>query len=394
MAKKKTKKVNSPIIGINFAQMNEIPRNLVGALYDPDISDTYTLGKVIKDYYSIDLFDGKGDMVGFVLRDEGDGSYKVRIPEYHSMLPLPRSFGKDATDPDNHVINMHSTCINIDDDTDSVLPGYIVLVTFQDLNSMSGGQITAVLQDGKDLLETLKKKIQDFYENNALDPSKIGSRIKKPILSHSRRPPANVRNYKVYKPRRYRQNRESNASITYQNKDCFMYKKRQSSKEKISWRKGGTIGSAGCGLISFKMVLDAFGLDKYTTQQLADAFVDAGWRKCAGGTNGFGFIKMAPKYGLKCRQLSSLAQVKGISSKVDKKTGKLGLPIIALAKGPGKKPDGTASYGYFTQGGHYIVIFGYVDGKYQVYNPWAGGREGWIPEEYMTDTINWWVFEK
>ena len=90
MAKNKTKKANSPIIGVNFGDMNEIPRDLVGALYDPDISDTYTLGKVIKDYYSIDLFDGKGDMVGFVLRDDGDSKYKVRIPEYQSMLPLPR----------------------------------------------------------------------------------------------------------------------------------------------------------------------------------------------------------------------------------------------------------------------------------------------------------------
>jgi len=383
-----------PINGINFGDLNEFPRDLVGPLFDPDISDTYTLGKVIRDYYSIDIFDGKGDMVGFVLRDEGDGTYRVRVPEYQSMIPLPRSIGKDADDLANHIINLHPRCINNDDDVTTVLPGAIVQVSFQDLNSMSGGQINGVLQDGKELLNALKRKIEEFYENSSLDPTKFGSRIKKPIGNHSRRPPANVRNYKVYKSRRYRQNREPNASVVYQNKDCFMYKKRKSSKDKISWRKGGTIGSAGCGLISFKMVLDSFGLDRYTTQQLADAFVNAGWRKCAGGTNGEGFIKMAPKYGLKCRQLSSLAQVKGISSKVNKKTGKLGSPIIALARGPGRKPDGTPSYGYFTQGGHYIVIFGYVEGKYQVYNPWAGGREGWIPEEFMTDTINWWVFEK
>ncbi len=378
-----------------FNQLNQFHPELIAESYDPDETTPLgTLSKLLKEYHEPDILKGKDSFTGIVLREEkslGPSKYfRVRVPELHAHVPIPNSVdSKDKTA--NHIINLYPIMQVSDKDmitSNSLKPGSIIRSSFQDLNNLGGGIIDSVIDDSTAVTQQINNGYKNYFDNaNANTPT---STFRRPIVNDDRTPPPNLKNTKLRSLKRQYQNKEPNASIIYQSKDCTIRKAREGGNQ-LHWRKGGTIGSAGCGLGAFSMALSGFGVIK-PIKQLAELFVNEGYRKCAGGTNGNGFVKIAPKFGIKCTPMSFNA-IKSISSQ-KQKDGSLGVPVIALARGPGRLPN-RSSYGYFTSGGHYVLLNGYKDGKFLVYNPWSGGRQGWVKQEFVqNDCIYFWAFTK
>ncbi|MDB4940153.1 MAG: hypothetical protein JWO40_578 [Candidatus Doudnabacteria bacterium] len=129
---------------------------------------------------------------------------------------------------------------------------------------------------------------------------------------------------------------------------------------------GSTIGSSGCGPSAMAMVISHFGaLGKVTLQPqdapavakvakgygsnvdpgiIADIGVQLGYRVCGSGTSYQMFTSLAKYYGLHATQVGSMDEAKAAMKNGD---------VIIAAMGPG----------YFTTGGHFIVLYSYSGDK-------------------------------
>jgi len=113
-----------------------------------------------------------------------------------------------------------------------------------------------------------------------------------------------------------------------------------------SYGCGSTIAEAGCGPTSLAMVMSYYTGRIILPSETAAVSISKGWRLCGNGTAWAAMTGMPalPQYGLKSKAVSWAEAKKYLAQ---------GLPIIQ-----------SQSNGYFTHGGHFIVITGMsADGK-------------------------------
>ncbi len=102
--------------------------------------------------------------------------------------------------------------------------------------------------------------------------------------------------------------------------------------------KSQTIGSSGCGVVSMAMAVASLTKKAVDIVKLADIAVKNGFRTANSGTS-WGFFQFAAKmFGLKCKQTSSFDEmVKALDG---------GAFVVA-----------SMGVGYYTRGGHYILVW-------------------------------------
>lgn len=119
------------------------------------------------------------------------------------------------------------------------------------------------------------------------------------------------------------------------------------------------LGISGCGPTCLSMVIVGLtGKNQYTPTALADFAMDNGYYYNGAGTTWDLFNQGVKKLGLKSRTLglSEASMVDAINNG----------EYLILSMGPG----------IFTLGGHYIVIYGYEDGRFIIKDPNSVERSG------------------
>ncbi|MBU1167096.1 C39 family peptidase, partial [Patescibacteria group bacterium] len=133
-----------------------------------------------------------------------------------------------------------------------------------------------------------------------------------------------------------RQSSQEMVNIPYHKSNCVY-----DGKPDSNGRKKGTVASAGCGVISTYIVLKGYGVN-VSVKEVADYFVSSGYRGCDGGTQHAAFTKGVEKWGLEGKE---------VSFETAKNAAASGRPII------------------IRKTGHIMVIAGYDNGKFLVYDP-------------------------
>lgn len=129
----------------------------------------------------------------------------------------------------------------------------------------------------------------------------------------------------------------------------------------------GTISSSGCGPTSIAMVISTLTDKKVTPDQMAKEAEDNGY-KTSGGTDSNFFYYVAKEYGFKIRPRTS-----NINNALDAlKSGNCMVIVSVTKKGSSLNSN---SEGYFTGGGHFMVITAVDDNNnVTVYDPNAGNK--------------------
>ncbi len=137
----------------------------------------------------------------------------------------------------------------------------------------------------------------------------------------------------------------------------------------------GTMASSACGVTALAMIISYLTGKEVLPTETAKQAVSNGWRVCGAGTAHAAMTEMPKMYGLKG---------KTISWEEGKRYLKEGIPIIQV-HGPG----------YFTGGGHYIVVTGInPDGTYAINDP-NGKHRTKATEGQITASLNIsWVIQK
>lgn len=139
------------------------------------------------------------------------------------------------------------------------------------------------------------------------------------------------------------------------------YKQYDSRWSKIPYTSTGsktqTIGSSGCGPTACADVLATMVSDKITPVSVAQYFVSAGFRTPNQGTSWAAFPWAAKKYGLICKQTSSIETAK--------KYLEAGAYVVC-----------SMGKGYWTTGGHYICAWKFDD-KFMYANDPASAKRTW-----------------
>ncbi|MDD3480915.1 MAG: C39 family peptidase [Patescibacteria group bacterium] len=138
---------------------------------------------------------------------------------------------------------------------------------------------------------------------------------------------------------------------------------------------GTTIASSGCGITSLAMIISYITQTEVLPPETAKIALDNNWRVCNAGTAYAAIIEMPKMY--------DINNNKEITWEEAKKYLAAGFPIIQV-HGPG----------YFTEGGHYIVLTGIKDGKYLVNDP-DGKHRTEATESQITNSLKHsWVVQK
>jgi len=138
----------------------------------------------------------------------------------------------------------------------------------------------------------------------------------------------------------------------------------------------GTIASSGCGTTSMAMVAS------YLTGKVVDPETTAAWSVAhgyaGGGTSGGFFPAFSKEIGISCEEIAIDAN-KIVSELAE------GHPIVVLVRGPG----------YFTNGGHYIVLTGITeDGLITIADPASRARSSvaWELATILKNGATGWTF--
>ncbi len=139
-------------------ELNDLPAPNFMPRYDGSRDDVFSAWrKMARDFYTPDTFAKLGPMRGVVLRIEevphkpvAEGimgmdwmdfldmekatvkKLRVRVPEIHSMIPVPKTIGKGATEEDNKIIDLYDLFPprDLDINADPVAEGDIVWVDY------------------------------------------------------------------------------------------------------------------------------------------------------------------------------------------------------------------------------------------------------------------------
>jgi len=114
---------------------------------------------------------------------------------------------------------------------------------------------------------------------------------------------------------------------------------------------GKTIQSSGCGITSLAMVISYWTGKQVLPSETADVAIAHHWDACAtgDGTSWSAMTGMPPLYGLKGKEISWNEAKTYLTQ---------GIPVIQAH-----------TKGYFTDGGHFIVLTGIFGGNYLVNDP-------------------------
>ena len=138
--------------------------------------------------------------------------------------------------------------------------------------------------------------------------------------------------------------------------------------------KSQTIASSGCGPTSMAMVISALA-KQVTPIETCKFAIDNNFRSKENGTEWAFFTKIATKYGLKSEQTYSTNDV-----------------IWALKAG--KIVIANMGKGYFTKGGHYIVLTGIVGDTIMANDPASKVRDKALVNIFREQTRTYFIFSK
>lgn len=157
------------------------------------------------------------------------------------------------------------------------------------------------------------------------------------------------------------------------------YKQYDSRWSKIPYTSTGnksqTIGSSGCGPTACADVLATLVSEKITPVSVAQYFVSAGFRTPNQGTSWAAFPWAAKKYGLVCKQTSSIDTAK-------KYLASGGYVVCSM------------SNGYWTTGGHYICAWKYDDNYMYANDPASAKRTKQTLTQFAKECKQYFCFVK
>lgn len=177
------------------------------------------------------------------------------------------------------------------------------------------------------------------------------------------------------------ENRESDSNLTEQEKeqDFPLFLQWDSRWGYQSYGKDSCIGLSGCGPTCLSMVLYYLTRDElFTPDRIASYSMDNGYYEEGKGTAWI-FMKDYPKlYNIKVTEPS--ATETALKAELDNGS----VLICALGKGD------------FTVSGHFIVVYGYEEGKFQVNDPncVARSNRGWSFSEIEAQIKSIWAYKK
>jgi len=156
------------------------------------------------------------------------------------------------------------------------------------------------------------------------------------------------------------------------------------SQKDVRWRyimysnhgdKRQTIGTSGCGTTSMAMVLATLINPSITPVQTSEFATKNGFRTYNSGTAWAYFPWMAKKYGLKFKQTSSTNEaIKGIKEGA--------LVIASMGKG------------YFTKGGHYILLWDIQGNQIICHDPAKKTRDRATINLFKRESKQYFIFKK
>lgn len=135
-------------------------------------------------------------------------------------------------------------------------------------------------------------------------------------------------------------------------------------------------GIGGCGPTSLSMVAYYLTGDaKYTPVYMMELAKKGNHMGSGGGTNWSLFNRGAVELGFKVQELPAVERT--VARKLEE-----GIPVV-INVGPGT----------FTTGGHYMVLVGYKDGKFQINDPncRAYSERLWDWDEFVGQVRNFWA---
>lgn len=135
-------------------------------------------------------------------------------------------------------------------------------------------------------------------------------------------------------------------------------------------------GIGGCGPTSLSMVAYYWTGDaKYTPAYMMEFAKDGKHMGSTGGTNWSLFNRGAVELGFRVEELPAVE--KTVAKRLE-----AGIPVVVNV-GPGT----------FTTGGHYMVLVGYTDGKFQINDPNspAYSERLWAWDEFVDQVRNFWA---
>lgn len=156
------------------------------------------------------------------------------------------------------------------------------------------------------------------------------------------------------------------------------------SQKDVRWRyvmysnhgdKRQTIGTSGCGTTSMAMVLATWKNSSITPVQTSELAANNGFRTYNSGTSWSYFSWMARKYGLKFKQTSSTDEaVNAIRNGA--------LVVASMGKG------------YFTKGGHYILLWDVQGGQIIAHDPAKRERDRASISLFKRESKQYFIFYK
>ena len=183
-----------PRINLAFGSLNPITKPKIGVNYK-DNSPVSTLKNSAEKYYDSNAFENQGTLLAICLKIEpqlfppptswpfntlGEEyannkvwfSVRARIPEIHSCIPDPLSYGDNVTDTALQHINMHPLFLSQTPieklGSELPVPGDIIEVDFQNRENLTGGVFIRKVIEGEvksaDLLSA-SSKFKEIYSS-------------------------------------------------------------------------------------------------------------------------------------------------------------------------------------------------------------------------------------
>lgn len=153
-----------------------------------------------------------------------------------------------------------------------------------------------------------------------------------------------------------------------------LYKQWDSRWGSNSYGCGTTIAQAGCGVTSLAMLITYWSGKEVLPSETAKISLENGWRICGSGTAWAAMTEMPRMYGLKSR----VVNWQNSKEYLDK-----GIPVIQ-----------SHSSGYFTGGGHFIVVTGKSGNNYLINDPDGFHRTVATEAQILASLSNGWVLTK
>lgn len=183
-----------PRINLAFGSLNPITKPKIGVNYK-DNSPVSTLKNSAEKYYDSNAFENQGTLLAICLKIEpqlfppptswpfntlGEEyannkvwfSVRARIPEIHSCIPDPLSYGDNVTDTALQHINMHPLFLSQTPieklGSELPVPGDIIEVDFQNRENLTGGVFIRKVIEGEvrsDDLLSASSKFKEIYSS-------------------------------------------------------------------------------------------------------------------------------------------------------------------------------------------------------------------------------------